>query len=344
VIIHLSQAFNSHIAIKATSEHGIVYQNLNSFLSLLQTQLGLFNDAPYPTQRIIQYLKCLQVKDNKNRFYHQSMQVDELAVAKKLLSWRDELYLSGWDGTLSKEASKRLKDLAEVEKLAIKEVSPNEGQQLESIIQRLKSYHTQIKQIQLYDERHLLPQQWQRVLEHLEKQDISIIAPVKRNCCGKSETDLARLQNALANNMHIKLKGDGSVLVIKSQSKTNSAQLIAQYLTTKNQIENTFILAEREQKLLEQQLTKYDLPNPGFHQNSPSRSILQLLPLSMQLVWEPMDLNKVLSFLQHPINFIPKFAREILADTIASYPGIGGQHWNDAINEIKKLSTKNFKD
>ena len=149
MIIHLSDTFNSHLAISPISQHGIVFQNLTSFLSLLNTQIGLAYQDISLTQRIVQYLNCLQLKNNENRFYHDSLSVDEFGVAKKLLAWRDQLYLSGWDETIENNGSKRLNDLAEIEKLAAKKVSPNEGQKLGLIKLKLKKYHTQIKKIHL---------------------------------------------------------------------------------------------------------------------------------------------------------------------------------------------------
>jgi len=357
--IHLGQAFNSHLSIQPVSQAGTIYLNLSGFLSLLQTQLGLANSEVSNNSRLIQYLGCLHKKDNESRFYHRSLQVDDLAVAKKLLNWRDELYLAGWTGhfeqekseqSSSKNTSSRLSDIANVEILASKEVSPNEGQYLADIIEKLSRYKTQIENIYLYDELTLLPNLWQSVMNTLKDRGVNLHNPQSDSPQAQENNDLKKLQQHLADSNKqeptltptkvISLKGDGSVLVIKAQSKTNSAQLVSEYLSQysaqNKPISSCVILAESQETILEQLLVKHDFSRQAYSNASHARSLLQLLPLTLHLLWQPLDINKLLSFLVHPINILPSFACRLLADNISSYPGIGGPHWNNTIDKIKE--------
>lgn len=366
--LHLGQAFNSHLPIHATSYAGTIYLSFSGFLSLLQTQLGLAYPEVSHNTRLIQYLGCLHKKDKTSRFYHRSLQVDDLAVANKLLNWRDELYLAGWTGQFKQsnsiKASNRLNDIAKVEKLAIKSVSPNEGQYIADVLEKLSRYKTQIDTIFLYDEINSLPKQWQSVLFNLEAQGIKLHSLPQSTlqtfstprAKTKEKNDLKNLQQYLTNfnknqstpssKKSLSLKGDGSVLVIKAQSKTNSAQLISDYLSQSveksestpahKRKESCIILAESQETTLEQLFVKYDFARQGYSNASHARSLLQLLPLTLQLLWQPIDINKLLSFLVHPVNVLPAFACSLLADNISSYPGIGGQHWNETIDKIRE--------
>ena len=374
--IHLGQAFNSHLSIQPTSYAGTIYVNYSGFLSLLETQLGLAYPDVSNNTRLIQYLACLHKKDKKSRFFYRSLQVDDLAVAKKILNWRDELYLAGWSGHLkqkdseqysSTKTSSRLDDIADVEILARKEVSFNEAQYIADVLLKLGHYNTQIENIYLYDELNCLPKLWQSVLERLKEQGTNIQfteqVPTQINSKAQKSSDLKKLQQYLTefnkkestslSTKSLSLKGDGSVLVIKAQSKTNSAQLISEYLrqgikqsdsahADNKKTPSCVILAESQETTLEQLFIKYDFARQGYSNTSHARSILQLLPLTLQLLWQPIDVNKLLSFLVHPVNMLPGFACRLLADNLSSYPGIGGHHWNETIEKIKSKA-KDFK-
>jgi ATP-dependent helicase/nuclease subunit B len=344
--IHLGLNFNDGLAIPARSRLGSIYQNYAGFFSILNTQLGLAVTDVSTNKRILQYLECLEVQGSSFSFYAQSLSVSPLAVAKKLLSWRDNLYLAGWDGSFSGEGSTlRLTDLASVEQVAQKKVANNEGQNLQSIIVALKKYHTQITKIHLYDDLQILPAQWQNVISCLEATGVEVIKSKALSCDEVGKSDLHLLQQHLCffNQQKVgrkidklTLAGDGSVLVIQSQSKMSSAELLSKYLAKEQNIVASVVIAESNEEIIDQYIAKQNLPRQGASLSSSSRSILQLLPLSLQLMWRPLDIDKVLSFLVHPINMIPGFACRILAKIISSCPGIGGEAWQEGIQLIKR--------
>ena len=115
------------------SRLGFVIVGPVGFLSILETQLGLESPLVSSATRLVQYSECLRRLDTIRRFYHQSFRVDELIVAKTLLSWRDQWYAAGWNGTMSKDAGERLRDMAEIEKVACKEVAPSFGERLQAV-------------------------------------------------------------------------------------------------------------------------------------------------------------------------------------------------------------------
>lgn len=80
-----------------------------TFLSILETQLGLVASTKPPATRLVQYRACLKHFDSPKRFYHASFQIDDLSVARTLLNWRDEWYMAGWDGKFLEKSGKRLR-------------------------------------------------------------------------------------------------------------------------------------------------------------------------------------------------------------------------------------------
>ena len=62
----------------------------------LEFRAGLSHKPVSRAERVVIYLKALKAADTPERFYHQSLSVDEVACARELLAWRDEAILHGW--------------------------------------------------------------------------------------------------------------------------------------------------------------------------------------------------------------------------------------------------------
>ena len=204
------------------------------FLNILETQLGLLAIHPSQAERIVQYRDCLEKLDNDQRFYHRSFATDPLGTAACLLDWRDQWILHGWNGTMADEAPKRLRDLAEVESIANKAVSPNIGQRLNVVHQALLRRKLDIEQVHLVDSAETFPTRWQTVLSELP-----IVGPVALQPAGQGflKTLQQQLQAAATGQAPKKLpwQGDGSVLVVQAETPTLAAQWLSTQLAVDRQ-------------------------------------------------------------------------------------------------------------
>ena len=276
------------------------------FMSVLETQLGLAVPEVSQAKRLVQYRSCLSRLDSPDRFYHASFKVDELSVAGTLLDWRDKWYMAGWDGTFMDDSEPRLRDMAEIEALAAKEVSPCVGQRLQDVLAALNKRKTQIKKVELADALSDFPHLWQQILSHFEVVDLNVDT---RLPIAETNSDLGKLQKALldlnrengAKPKAIKLKGDGSVIVLTARSKEVSARLLAEHLRSKDQSSNVAILTGKSGVLFDEALESVDKARCGFEQSSNWRPVLQVLPLALSLLWEPMSPQLLLQFLSHPV-------------------------------------------
>ncbi len=81
----------------------------------LEMRAGIVHQPTSKAARLVAYMNALKAADHSERFYHNSLNIDALACAKELLSWRDSAMLYGW-GLIEGETSiGRLADLKEVE-------------------------------------------------------------------------------------------------------------------------------------------------------------------------------------------------------------------------------------
>ena len=136
-------------------------------LGVLETQLGLPTPTPYPSEAPFSYLQCLQEASSPDRFFHRSLEIDPVNVARTLLDWREQWYEAGWDGTFPDDAPARLADMAAVEAIAKGRVPPTHGERLQRIAEALKERRTQFERVELHTPLDDLPHVWQRVIDAL---------------------------------------------------------------------------------------------------------------------------------------------------------------------------------
>lgn len=317
-------------ATQATDSLGMPVVGPLGFLNILETQLGLLALHPSQVERIVQYRDCLQKLDNEQRFYHRSFTTDPLGTAAYLLDWRDQWELHGWGGSVSAEAPKRLRDMAEAEFLASTAVSPNIGQRLKAVHKALQHRKPDIEQIHLVDSLETFPARWKTVLAELP-----IVGPVEMKPAGQGflGTLQEQLQAALSGKASKKLawKDDGSVFVVQAETAALAAHWLSAQLAIDRQ---TLLVSGTDSARLDAQLAATQLPRQGLKESSAFRPALQLLPLALELLWDPLNFYALVQFLTHPVCPIRGFARRRLAEKVADAPGIGGAYWQRTLIKI----------
>ena len=300
-------------------------------LNILETQLGLLSLHPSQAERVVQYRDCLARLDGEERFYHRSFLIDPLGTAACLLDWRDQWFVHGWNGTVAEAAPRRLRDMAEVEALARELVASGIGQRLAAIEERLRVRKTDIAEIRLVDAVDAFPVRWQIVLAQLPVVAFEMPA-------GEGGGFLGALQGALksiaagSQPQKIEWQDDASVIVVRSETRALAAQWLAPLLDRENP---TLLLSGADGARLDSTLSAAGRPRQGFKEASAFRPALQILPLALELLWDPLNYYAMVQFLTHPVCPVPGFARRKLAEKVADAPGIGGPYWQKTLADIE---------
>ena len=311
--------------------------NIIGFLDLLETRLGVNSKPISFTTRLVDYLYCLERTDNPKAFYQASYKQDPFAVARKLLLWRDELYMAGWTGRFDNKdnLSKRLLDIETVESLAQSEVAPSIGQRFQYILSRLEKDNVLISEINLWDKLDHFPPLVQKVIAANGAKILRSYA-LKPSAAG--DTDLECLQKIIINpNTTTKFKNDGSVLLIETDEARASHELTAQIIGasyTGNHHQDISVICETDGHIVDEALETIGLPRAGFSQNSSWRPVFQVMPLSMELLWSPVNPAKILQFLTNPVCPLPGRVRYSLGNVMAQTPGLGSDVWNERVQKI----------
>nr|MBO2515488.1 hypothetical protein [Gammaproteobacteria bacterium] len=85
MIVHFSQHFDGMQPSPPETAVGVASAGPQRLLCLLEQQLGLPTPAARPGEALLAYQSCLEDLDSPTRFYHASLAVDGLGVARTLL-------------------------------------------------------------------------------------------------------------------------------------------------------------------------------------------------------------------------------------------------------------------
>jgi hypothetical protein len=298
-------------------------------LTILETQLGLVAGHHSQAERIVQLRDCLANADTPDRFYHASLATDALGTAATLLQWRDHWHLHGWCGYFPENSSLRLADLAVVEGQASKLVAPSVGERLAHVLVAMDQRRLTIDQIVLFDPLVAFPKRWQEVLARLPISNAEAATPCGHGFLGQLQGNLIRIASGQSIDK-LCWREDGSVIVAQAETRFMSGAWLANQIDEDTQ---TLLVATTDGPRLDGNLANAGRARHGLSDASAFRPALQVLPLALEILWEPLNFYGLIQFLTHPVCPLPRFARRKLAEKVADKPGIGGSAW-DAILQV----------
>ena len=316
---------------------GDIHVDPGGLLNLLETRLGLNTPQVSFTSRLVDYLNCLEQSKSEDMFYFRSYEADPFAVARKLLLWRDELYMAGWSGhfATNDNLSKRLMDLAKVETLARTAVEPGIGQRWQYVIGRLKTDKVHIKDITLKDPLNFFEPLVQTAIKAI---GADITEENSTDLAGPENTDLTHIKlQVFQNGPKTDVNHDNSVMLIEASNMAEAARL-TRNITAKHFSEALgtipVLLCQNDGHIIDEHFEDAGLPRAGFSQNSPWRPVFQVLPLALELLWDPVSPRKLIQFLTNPVCPLPARARYRLGNLIAEKPGIGSESWVETVRVL----------
>ncbi|MDX1926926.1 MAG: hypothetical protein SFV81_10425, partial [Pirellulaceae bacterium] len=331
---------SSQLHIRFTPGRAVVFQDFHALnrisggpaqlLSWLETQLGLPQPDVHRAARVMQYADALDKV--ANACFAQSFASDRWETASDLLAKRDELLMSGWDGK-SHEACPRLAlDLAVAETGYAKSF-PGEFERLTDVLVTLDAGQ-QLPEHQLFlaDGIDSWPAVWQGVLRRMSL--CRIESPVPKGANGPALYQAADLVRGFATPP---FDCDASLRVANARSETAAIEFLASVCSkSPERLARTVVYCEDDALAvrLDVCLQRIGLPTMGASLQTRAHPVLQVLPLALELCWEPVDPQCLLDFLTLPIIPIPRAAASDLARALGEEPGLGSSSWETAFHEL----------
>ena len=317
-------------------------------LDLLEVQLGLPPVIATSADTLMAYRACLTEADTAARFFHASFALDPINVSRTLLDWRATLYEFGWDGRFPTDAPARLRDLSDVEALAVSRVPLCRGQRVRRVAVALDQLATQIERVELLDDIDELAPVWRVLLQKLGVVARPAELPTPR---ARTGSDLRTVQDTLLQLAATQdgqvlakraLRGDGSFVVLRGASRDVSAQAVAEAIVGAAAVDDSLVIAEHDGIILDNAFERVGLPRAGFQHYSRFRAVTQVLKLALALLWRPVSPHLLLQFLIHPIGPLSRHVRDELATAVAEQPGLGGGKWREALARIETRMREKF--
>ncbi len=311
-----------------------------AFVSFLEGHLGAIHPGgEVDFLRAEQYRQlcaaCLAA--DPQVFFAASFAADQRGTATELLSRRDELLSAGLSlQKLGQDAPPRLAVLGAIEKQLLTHDKPwiaGFADRLDKLCRLLAKRSLPAMTIHTHEPQHFLPPGLLRILALLESRGIDIrslpeVAP------SDAQTDLSRWQRSILNRqaqqgeaIQQKAKADGSIVLLKAKRETHLAAFLARVLREDDQWRPAVLIPKRDQTLNDA-LVLEGLPDLGVSLTSLGRPGLQVLKLVSVFLWEPVDIRKIMEFLNLLVKPLDDHLASYLAKHLADSPGLYGERWN----------------
>jgi ATP-dependent helicase/nuclease subunit B len=301
------------------------------FLRDLELRLGIVGAVEPHALRVASWQERLATLPPSERFYSRSLEADPLGTAEALLALRDSLVESGWQGQDVPAGGERLHALAEIEQHSGPPLPAGYGDRLGSVERALSAFtHRIYDEIALAEPASHWPQRWQRTFESLARAGTRLACWEPTLPGASRDGDLRRIQAALerSNDAVAPIEGDGSLVLLTAETSWEAAHATAAILAELD-AEQTVVIREGDDAALDHALAALGQPTQGLRARSPWRSALQILPLALELAFEPRDPCRVLELLGvHGGPFQGRAGRK-LARALAKSPGVGSPAWED---------------
>lgn len=352
----------------AGAEAGVLAAGPQRLVEILEQGYALPAPGATPLQRMLGYQQALQQADDGDRFYSRSWQSDPLGVARALLAARDELLLaapSEFSLAALAGCGGRLAELARIEALAAAGgAAPGLPDRLRRLIAELAAspIRPPIDELQLIEERRFWPallQELQFVLEFRGTRIGSYAAPrARRRSAKRVLPDLARAQAAFdpppaggAGGVDAEGAGDlppradGSLALVRGDSMVEAADAAAALIGRWSGPRpasgasggagaagpSICVIAEEHGEVLDAALLRAGIPPAGHVRPSRGGDAGGMLPLLLQLLWDPVDprtMQRYLLLTRHPL---PGPLRGELLKELDGMPGVWGPRWQEVI-------------
>ncbi len=287
------------------------------FLAWLESHLGLSGREYSPSERIEQYRQ--KISQANCSWCSKSFDLDSWSTAKKLLSWRDELMQTDWDGKSG--SSERLKALAAIEQTSLP-LASGIGDRLRRVREHLGDLPS--TELTLVEPKELLPPCWQKLVEGLKENAWQVSFPVAAE---QSAKDM--LESMLK---------DGRLHVFTENNEFILAEHLAAMLSQPENAARSTLICQGSTYLLDQVLHRYGGGGLGESQRSSAREALCILPLLCEILWEPFSPARMLEFLSSYYCPLKGKTNRLLREALLDKPGIGNEKWKEAWNLASSAS------
>ena len=295
---------------------------------------------PQEALRVAAWSSRLAALLSEEPFYASSYRIDPLGTAEMLLSWRDALIEGGWDGTRVPGGGPRLDVFTQLEAMDGEPMAPGAGDRL-AMVEAALALHGVAPYVELVvaDDLRVWPGRWRRVFGRLRDEGTRLRRMPTPLGGAPADTDLRELQRRLAagddrSSQAWSPRGDGSLALLRAPTAIEAAEAVAAMVGARPPGEVGIIRSGRPD-VLDEAFRAHGLPTAGVRMVSTWRPALQVLPLALDMLFEPVDVRSALELLGLPGGPLGSRTRYSMSHALADAPGIGDVRWTNAKQRLR---------
>lgn len=302
-------------------------------IQLLQRLLFYAGVAYLPVsneERIAHYHTCIQnnVVDNTSSPFYKSFETDSAGMSRTLLSWRDALVEVGCNIKAYTGNSIKLSFLNSIEPEAMPKGEADYWYDLILIASASRILPENIKVVVTCSEQEIKP----HIAHIFAKQQafgVSIEYRKEKNPC--AEGDLGKIQKAILGQSNDKIvldNNDDTFHYITFDYEDDALR----YVATESIDEHAVYFCSRP-KRFDNTLRLLGKPTIGSSMASGSPQVVQLFMLGNGLFEYPLNIHRIIEWLNMPINPIDGDLRRKLCYALTKSGGINNAEWNKVKND-----------
>lgn len=312
----------------------------------LELRLGLAHVHIRPSRsvRIARWSARMAPLAPLGRFYSRSYEVDPWGTAAEVLQMRDTLVEAGWDGAPLANCGERLSQLSEVNAMGDATLPPETGDRLRAVAVAVEAGGSPgYVRLRTVEPLALWSRRWQDVFTKLQVSGCRIELQQPLWSRARPTSDLGRMQqHLLSGGELVPPAGDGSIVFLRGETVWETAQATAGLLSAweRDGGGRTVVIRNGNPLPLDLALERAGLPTQGIRGSSRLRPLLQVLPLALELAFEPKDPYRILELIALPEGPFRGIVAHQLADALAEMPGLGSESWQAAKTMAAELIRK----
>ena len=281
---------------------------------VLETALGLPTPAMSAGERAALLVPAVVATQG---FWSASSSVDAFGSARRLLEWRDQLVMANWQRGAH---APRLQALAELTRQA----PPGLPDRLEAITELLQRRNPHIDELRLLAPVEQIEPLWQSVFTALAAHGtrIEITLPAVAPATG----DLANARSA-----GFSPKGDDSLVLLRSSGPLQAAEEVAAWLAQLGDDALGQVVVIGADPVLDAALRRHGLPTLGTSYAGPDDAMLQILPLTLAMGWQPQDPQRAFELLSLRPSPVPAEVAWPLRAALREWPAVDSDAWRAAL-------------
>ena len=311
-------------------ENGVDVGNIYCGNTQLLQRLLFYAGVPYlpvsNEERIAYYHAYMLSKiDASSSFYH-SFKTDSAGMSRTILAWRDALVEVGWKAQSYEGSSIKLALLRDVEP---EDMPKGEADYWYDLIQLASSGRilpTNINIVVTCSKEEIQP----HIVYILEKQQelgVSVEYRTEKTPCASG--NLGEIQKAIINQSDDKIILDNKDVTTFNYISFKNEDDALRYVATESVDKATVYFCSKP-KRFDNTLRLLGKPTIGSSMASGSPQVVQLFMLGNGLFEYPLNIHRIIEWLNLPINPIDRGLRRVLCNALTESGGINNDEWKKA--------------